>query len=425
MAAAADPTDPSAQNQGAPPDGTSTLVNVVSAIASGLGILGFVVLCGGAITWLRFDKAGLPAEDSVALVPKENLVSYGATALVPAALAALAFVAVLYLADSLVAPLTQWRSSDDSGERDEDDRAAALAKSTATRDRRDADSAAEARETAERYAQELRDEGASAEAIAAAEAKAEVAAAAAYSADRQARATERTAVEAGKKATKGRTRLEDQIRERRLNTRRVLTASLFAVGGLIVVDAASVDLSIGRVLALILVVAAAGAFSLAVLQRTGSFAWLALSAFLSVAVFYGFLNYYKTTQTTKVEPAAVLRKDRGPVTGMFVAQTSDRVYLGTTHANRMFLTSIPRDEVVDLAIGERAELNTAGWQSAQLALDLCADAARAAAKPATTSQDKNKQKSKKKSGATSTPATPPQPPCQPTAVKQLTVQAAH
>jgi hypothetical protein len=424
VATAADPTDPSVDKQGEGTDGTTALVNVVSAIGSGLGILGFVTLCGGAITWLRFELAGLPPEDAVAIVPKENLVSYGAAALVPAALAALGFVALLYLADSLVGPFTEWRSGPEGKKAAKDETKAGILEATAQHDRKEATRATQAREDAEAYVEELRQRGASEQEITAAETGARAASEAANVADRTARESEKKAKGAGGEAKKTRIELEETIKERRLKTRRRSTAAIFAVGGLIVVDIASVDLKAGRVVVLLLVVGAAGAFSLAVLQRTGSFAWLALSAFVSVGVFYGFLNYYKTTQTTKVEPAAAIRKDRGPVHGMFVAQTSDRVYLGTEHANRMLLTPIPRDEVVDLVVGERAELKTARWQSAQLALDLCADAPpdtpKAAPAPSGKSSGKNKKGSKSQ-----TTATAAKPACAPSAVKELTAQAAH
>jgi hypothetical protein len=63
-----------------------TLVTVASAIASGLGVLGFVTFAGGVVLWTRFKQMGLPADHALALVPKSELVVTGAEFLVPAVL---------------------------------------------------------------------------------------------------------------------------------------------------------------------------------------------------------------------------------------------------------------------------------------------------------------------------------------------------
>jgi hypothetical protein len=61
-----------------------SLTTVVGAAASGLGVLGFVTFAGGIVLWTRFKEMGLPADHSVALVPKAELVTTGAYFLVPA-----------------------------------------------------------------------------------------------------------------------------------------------------------------------------------------------------------------------------------------------------------------------------------------------------------------------------------------------------
>jgi hypothetical protein len=70
------------------------------AIGSAIGFVGFVAIVGGAIEWIRFDAAGLPATQAVLAVPNHELVVVGALALgvfVPAAIGA---VLVVYLIDS-------------------------------------------------------------------------------------------------------------------------------------------------------------------------------------------------------------------------------------------------------------------------------------------------------------------------------------
>jgi hypothetical protein len=68
---------------------------VLAAIATGIGVLGFVAFVGGAVEYARLNAAGLPAEQALAVVPKANLVVVGAETLVPALVAAVAFVLLL------------------------------------------------------------------------------------------------------------------------------------------------------------------------------------------------------------------------------------------------------------------------------------------------------------------------------------------
>jgi len=72
----------------------AVLLPVLTAIGTGIGAIGFVIFFGGFIVWTRFDAAGLPANEAVAQVPRNDLVVTGASFLVPALLAALAAVAV-------------------------------------------------------------------------------------------------------------------------------------------------------------------------------------------------------------------------------------------------------------------------------------------------------------------------------------------
>jgi F0F1-type ATP synthase membrane subunit c/vacuolar-type H+-ATPase subunit K len=69
------------------------LMPALAAIGTGIGVLGFVMFFGGFILWARFKGAGLPANEAVARVPRSDLVTTGASFIVPGVLAALGLVA--------------------------------------------------------------------------------------------------------------------------------------------------------------------------------------------------------------------------------------------------------------------------------------------------------------------------------------------
>ena len=70
------------------------------AIAGAVGILGFVALVGGAIQWVRFFSAGLPADQAVRVMPEAELVTIGAVSLVAFAVLGVLAVLLLYSLDS-------------------------------------------------------------------------------------------------------------------------------------------------------------------------------------------------------------------------------------------------------------------------------------------------------------------------------------
>jgi hypothetical protein len=72
-------------------------MQLLGTVAAGIGVLGFVTFFGGAILWIRFDQADLPANEAVAVVPREVLLTTGASFLVPALMLSLAAVFVLLL----------------------------------------------------------------------------------------------------------------------------------------------------------------------------------------------------------------------------------------------------------------------------------------------------------------------------------------
>lgn len=84
---------------------TPTLVTVAGAVASGLGVLGFVTFAGGVVLWTRFKGMGLPADHALGLVPKSELVATGAEFLAPAVLLSLLIVVIAVLISNAVGEL--------------------------------------------------------------------------------------------------------------------------------------------------------------------------------------------------------------------------------------------------------------------------------------------------------------------------------
>jgi hypothetical protein len=88
-----------------PPKGTLTRLGELAwqalpAVAGAIGVLGFVALVGGGIEWVRFWSAGLPADQAVRAMPREELVTIGAVSLVGFMVAGLLVVLILYVLDS-------------------------------------------------------------------------------------------------------------------------------------------------------------------------------------------------------------------------------------------------------------------------------------------------------------------------------------
>jgi hypothetical protein len=74
-------------------------LQALPAVVSAAGFLGFVAFVGAAIEWVRFSAAGLPADQAVRVIPRQELVTIGAVALVGYTAAALLAVLVVYLVD--------------------------------------------------------------------------------------------------------------------------------------------------------------------------------------------------------------------------------------------------------------------------------------------------------------------------------------
>jgi hypothetical protein len=71
---------------------------LISSLETGLalaGTVGLIYVIGGAVMWLRFRQAGLPADQAVALLPKTDLLVAGLRVMILPAVASAAFLVVL------------------------------------------------------------------------------------------------------------------------------------------------------------------------------------------------------------------------------------------------------------------------------------------------------------------------------------------
>jgi hypothetical protein len=80
------------------------LTPFLAAIATGVGVLGFVTFVGGTIAWARVRAAGLPPAPTLGVLPRQDLLVIGTETLVPTVFVAL--LVVIFL--SLIYAVTRW-----------------------------------------------------------------------------------------------------------------------------------------------------------------------------------------------------------------------------------------------------------------------------------------------------------------------------
>lgn len=342
---------------------------VLAAIGGGLGVLGFVAFFGAAILWIRMTEVKVPGNEAVAVIPKPVLLTTGAGFLVPALLIALGFTVAVFLIDSA----TKWVSEEPLRE-----------KRKQLRRKRE-----EARGS-ERSIVELEKAAAlAATAVKGAEA------AVALGTGSEGQVDDATAVQLSCQTSLHEVRtqqvktqeeiaaLEKELHDlagegresmeaKRKGLLTAATITLFVVGAVWVFLEYSITLGLGRFVVLLLFIGLLITVVIVVRLRTDSFGWFAVATFVAVGLVTGALTYYRTKDDPKVEPAAVLRSHGSPVYGYYVAQTSDRVYLATTRpGDSVRLDSIPREEVLDLLVGELQPPAAADERALFYARNLC------------------------------------------------------
>jgi hypothetical protein len=82
--------------------GWEVLAPVLGALATGVGLLAFVALFGGAVLWDRANQVGLPGAEVVAVMPRNSLLATGSYFLAGALLLALVGVVGLWVTDTLL-----------------------------------------------------------------------------------------------------------------------------------------------------------------------------------------------------------------------------------------------------------------------------------------------------------------------------------
>lgn len=347
------------------------IFQVAGAVGTGIGILGFVTFFGGAILWLRAKEANLPATDAVAAVPHNVLVATGATFLVPAVLLALLAVACIvatHLGFGSYRRYKQRRKFTEARKAKAElpllQAAAQAATKTAEADRAWAVTKNSAAETAVRLNRDetIRNEE---------KEKAE-------EAQQAAEASEAEALEVASEAAQK--QAEYETKQTEAESFRVVAEfrSELIIGAVILAivpfaNGAIFHLDLWEVLALIGIAVAMIAISVATYFSTEKFIWFGIVSFLAAGIYIGCATYISTVNNPKVEPAAALRTGRPPVVGMFIADTSSNLYLGTFPRQGVpsRLMVIPREQVTDLTIGPLLDSESARQRALALVLHEC------------------------------------------------------
>jgi ABC-type multidrug transport system fused ATPase/permease subunit len=359
-------------------DGRDLVLKVLGAVGTGIGILGFVTFFGGAILWVRANEAELPASEAVAVVPKGVLVTTGASFLVPAvllALLALVLIAAIHLAFSIPGRFSTRKKSRKAREL-----------------RNEADKAIRGAEPEEQIAASTREEANKLSALLADARQIPAATVQLPQMQEQAESEHREAQRREEAAREARSHAEDlnakaQNEEAELKSDRTNSATLddirlafecvvaFAVLALLPLFTYGNLTDVGLVHALILIGVAfsAAIVSLAVYLASEKFLWFGVVAFIAVGVYTGCATYFRTIRNPKVEPAAALRGTRPPLTGLFIADTPNNLYLGTFRRSneQPRLLVIPRTQVTDLAVGPLLDPHSARTRAIELAKYEC------------------------------------------------------
>jgi hypothetical protein len=350
------------------------LVPLLTAIGTGIGVLGFVMFFGGFILWARFKAGGLPANEAVAKVPRNDLVATGASFLVPGILAALGLVVCAYAAwDHLIERPRRKRLR---SAQEDYDRATEQLADLETRQRR-----------LERRKEEVgrREQATIAKKLA---------------------LLTREEIPAQREAKEEAEEDCHQIPARAHRKERVVgVAILVAIllfGGLYLIPRLS-GLSFSYLFLLAAVIVGSITATVVVASRNSHFAWVMLCVFLSVGITIAAINYVRTQTHPKLSPVAAL-SGHSPVVGFFVAETDDALYVGRPQPagpeaeadqlgfdrTRATLIRLPKASLSNLTIGPLMDEDKAYRRSLLLAMALCRRAAAAATGPAAEAKSRRK-----------------------------------
>jgi hypothetical protein len=382
-------SDPVAANR-------ARLLALLGAIAGSVGVVGFVAVVGGIVVWLRFDALNLPADAVVASIPRTDLVVIGLATLIPFIVLGgiVVLLAYSFARDNLVPtrPSTNVRPAPGPGgatvsaSREGavwEARLAQLAQETraALTVAEDAAKVGDKRSVEDQRGRiKTASEAMTAEFLPLVpEKRPDSEHPELFRLWVQVRQTQRmidgalTQIEAAL----------DQAKERRI---RGHLTRILAVVGLAAVELV-IALVVGppspvQLIGLFLIGVVLSAATVFVGLRSPGFAVFAVAIFVSVLLFGTATTLWRTYHTPKVQPTAILRsgRDQG-LTGYFVAQTSDRVYMVRIlgeRKNSKFQHSfprfvvVPRGNIVAMEVGPLETPESAYGTSYAALQELCA-----------------------------------------------------
>jgi MFS family permease len=139
-------------------------------------------------------------------------------------------------------------------------------------------------------------------------------------------------------------------------TKTIWTIVIVLIGFMILWVKLALSSSFGWLLTMLVVASVLIATNVVVARATETFAWYGVSIFFSVLVFGAAVTVERTKHSAKMQPIALVRKgDDIGICGVYVTQTSDRVYIGRVGvegggAGRMFW--VPLADVDLMSIGD-------------------------------------------------------------------------
>lgn len=351
------------------------VLKVLGTIGTGIGVLGFVIFFGGAIIWVRADTAELPATEAVAAIPRNVLVTTGATFLFPAFLVAAGVVAIVFL----IGLVFDWRKQGSLKPIREQAKsftreAAQLGRAAAAAQQ--AWKAADAMLTSRKDdLDEARKRNAPGAEIAELEAAVQ---GHRVETDRlQAAAEGATSAASSAKANADDLTEESEVELKHSTRQWWLELGVAFVALLVLVpwqNGAIFHVQSGLELAVLILAAASGtALALLVYRSTEKFVWFGVVAVIAVGVYLAAATYLSTHRNAKMQPIAALRSGHPPVVGAFVAETSEDLYVGTFREDEAppRLIVIPRSQVTEIAIGPLLDQDAAHKRAITMALDEC------------------------------------------------------
>jgi hypothetical protein len=317
---------------------------LLSAVLTGIGAVGFVTFFGGAVIWTRADALGIPAFETVGLLPTSVLITTGAHFLVAAMLVAVLAVAVLYVynvVEKLPIKQAMEQAQTERATSLEAARRALILAKEGVASASGALAAAQAnKEAADRLSGREYDDVKQSTATAVDQAQTD---------SQTAKAAEVDAQEEVDKLNKP-TRADAFVLRHRQAVTLITSGVLLLLVELVLMGFAGISVFAYLFLAALSLITTA--LSVAVYAETNRFSWFGVAAFISVSLFIGASTYFRTRAYPEAEPAAALVSSTKAVAGYFVAQTSDRIYLGEPAGSGLpsRLVALNRAQVTALTI---------------------------------------------------------------------------